>query len=90
MGGGDTKTTTPKTATQMLNEELKDPSSVQSYRIPCETALMIYRWMPTKLVDHLTAKLVDRLTAKLMNRLTAVLVKFLTVKLMNHLTAKLS
>ena len=41
MGGGeDTKTTAPQTATQTLNEELEDPSCVQSYHVPCEPALM--------------------------------------------------
>ena len=27
-------------ATQMLNEELEDPSCVQSYHLPCEPTLM--------------------------------------------------
>ena len=32
---GDAKWTTPQTTAQMLKEELADPSSVQSYHIPC-------------------------------------------------------
>ena len=41
-GGGETlfKWTTPQTTAQTLNEELVEPSSVQSYHIPCEPALM--------------------------------------------------
>ena len=38
--GEDPKTTTPQTATQMLNKELEDPSCVQSYHVPYEPALM--------------------------------------------------
>ena len=38
--GEDAKTTTPQTATQMLNEEFEDPNCVQSYHMPCEPALM--------------------------------------------------
>ena len=35
----------------MLNEELTDPSSAQSYHVPCEPALMEFDcWIPTKLV----------------------------------------
>ena len=37
----------------MLNEELADPSSVQSYHLP---------WMPAKLVGCLIAKLAAHLT----------------------------
>ena len=44
----------------------------------------IDRWIPAKLVDHMTSKLVDRLTAKLVNRLTVKLVVVNLVKL--HLT----
>ena len=41
MGGGeDAKTTATQTATQTLNEELEDPSCVQTYHVPCEPALM--------------------------------------------------
>ena len=36
----DVKATAPQTAAQTLNEELKDSSSVQSYHVPCEPALM--------------------------------------------------
>ena len=32
--GGDAKGTTPQTAAQTLSEELKDPSTVQSYHVP--------------------------------------------------------
>ena len=32
--------TAPQTATQTLNKELKDPSSVQSYHVPRERTLM--------------------------------------------------
>ena len=67
--GGDAKVSTPQTAAQMLYE---DPSSVQSYHIPCEPALMALTAgcpLINKLVDCLTAKLVDRLTAKLVDRL---------------------
>ena len=41
-GGGEMlfKWTTPQTTAQTLNEELVEPSSVQSYHIPCEPALM--------------------------------------------------
>ena len=38
--GTDAKATAPQTAAQTLNEELKDPSSVQSFHLPCEPALM--------------------------------------------------
>ena len=38
--GEDTKTTAPQTSTKTLNDELKDPSCVQSYHVPCERALM--------------------------------------------------
>ena len=38
--GTDAKATAPQTAAQTLNEELKDPSSVQSFHVPCEPALM--------------------------------------------------
>ena len=38
--GEDAKRTAPQTAAQTLNEELKDPSSIQSYLVPCEPALM--------------------------------------------------
>ena len=41
----------------------------------------IDRWMPAKLVGHLTAKPVDCLTAKLVDGLTAKLVDRLTAKL---------
>ena len=37
--GEDAKTTASQTATQTLNEELEDPSSVQRYYVPCEPAL---------------------------------------------------
>ena len=41
MGGGeDTKGTAPQTTAQTLNDELTDPSSVQSYHVPCEPTLM--------------------------------------------------
>ena len=36
----DAKANVPQTAAQMLNEELKDPSSVQGYHVPREPALM--------------------------------------------------
>ena len=45
----DAKANVPQTAAQTLNEELKDPSSVQG----------IDHWRPTELVDCLAAKLVD-------------------------------
>ena len=71
----------------MLDEGLTDPSSVQSYHVPCEPALMgLAAGRP--LVDCLTSKLVDRLTAKLMNFLTNKLLNCLTAKLMNRLTCK--
>ena len=38
--GEDAKATAPQTAAPMSNEELKNPSSVQSYHVPCEPALM--------------------------------------------------
>ena len=88
--GEDANGTTPQTAAQTLNEELKDPSTVQSYHVPCEPALIgIDHWMPTKLVDCLTAKPVDCLTIKLVDRLTAKLMNHLTAKLVNRLTTKL-
>ena len=95
-GGGETlNKTAPQTTAQILKEELTDPSSVQSYHIPCELALMgltagcpLSSWT-AKLVNYLTAKLVNYLTAKLGNCLTAKLMNHLTAKLMNHLTAKL-
>ena len=41
MGGGEeAKWTAPQTTAQTLKEELTDPSSVQSYHVPCEPALM--------------------------------------------------
>ena len=40
----------------MLNEELKDPSSVQSYHVGWACTYGIDCWM---LMDQLTAKLVD-------------------------------
>ena len=41
MGGGeDAKWTAPQTTAQTLDEELADPSSVQSYHVPCEPSLM--------------------------------------------------
>ena len=41
MGGGeDAKWTAPQTTAQTLDEELADPSRVQSYHKPCERALM--------------------------------------------------
>ena len=42
MGGGgrDANGTTQQTAAQMLNKELKDHSSVQSYHVPCKPTLM--------------------------------------------------
>ena len=53
--GEDAKRTAPQTTAQTLNEELKDPSSIQSYLVPCVPAL-----------TGLTAgKLANRLTAKL-------------------------
>ena len=65
--------TTPQTAAQTLNKELKDPSSVQSYHVPCERTLMELTagcllsswtaWPLLKLVDRLTMKLVDQLNA---------------------------
>jgi len=38
--GEDVKSTVPQTTAQMLDEELADPSHVQSYHKPCEPALM--------------------------------------------------
>ena len=38
--GADAKGTVPQTAAQTLNEELTDPSSVQSYHVPSEPALI--------------------------------------------------
>ena len=104
MGGGeDAKWTAPQTTAQTLDEELADPSCVQSYHKPCEPALMglttgcpLSSWAAWPLslwtawlLNLWTTKLVDRLTAKLVNRLTAMLVNRLTAKLMNRLTAKL-
>ena len=96
MGGGeDAKWTAPQTTAQMLDEELADPSRVQSYHKPCEPALMgLTPGCPLRLwaawpLNLWTANLVDRLTAKLLNSLTATLVNRLTAKLMNCLTAKL-
>ena len=66
--GEDAKAITPQTAALMLNEELKDPSSVQSYHVWWACTYGIDCWM---LMDHLTAKLVKRLTTKLLNCLTA-------------------
>ena len=39
-GGGDAKGTAPQNTAKMLDEELTNPSSVQSYNVPCEPALM--------------------------------------------------
>ena len=104
MGGGeDAKWTAPQTAAQTLDEELADPSRVQSYHKPCEPLLMgltagcpLCSWAAWLLSlwttwppNLWTANLVDRLTAKLVNSLTATLVNHLTAKLMNRLTAKL-
>ena len=38
--GEDSKATAPQTAAQTLNEELKDPGSVQNNHAPCDHALM--------------------------------------------------
>ena len=104
MGGGeDAKWTAPQTTAQTLDEELADPSHVQSYHKPCELALMgltggclLSLWAAWLLslwtawpLNLWTAKLVDRLTAKLVNHLTSKIVNRLTAKLMNRLTAKL-
>ena len=87
-GGGETlNKTAPQTIAQTLKEELTDPSSVQSYHIPCELALMgLTAGCP---LSSWTAKLVNYLTAKLVNHVTAKLGNCLTAKLMNQLTAKL-
>ena len=104
MGGGeDAKWTAPQTTAQTLDEELADPSCVQSYHKPCEPTLMglttgcpLRSWAAWPLslwtawlLNLWTTKLVDRLTAKLVNRLTAMLVNRLTATLVNRLTAKL-
>ena len=102
MGGGeDAQWTAPQTTAQMLNEELADPSSVQSYHIPCEPALMgltagrpLSSWAAWPL-NLWTARplIVNRLTAKLVDRLTAELVVVNLVKLQltkyNQLTNKM-
>ena len=54
--GEDAKAITPQTAALMLNEELKDPSSVQSYHVWWACTYGIDCWM---LMDHLNTKLVD-------------------------------
>ena len=54
--GEDAKAITPQTAALMLNEELKDPSSMQSYHVWWACTYGIDCWM---LIDYLTAKLVD-------------------------------
>ena len=42
MGGGeDAKWTAPQTTAQTPDEELADSSSVQSYHVPCDPALMV-------------------------------------------------
>ena len=79
--GEDSKATAPQTTAQTLNEELKDPGSVQSNHVPCEPALMGLSAGCPLSVNCLTAKLVSCLTAKLMN--------CLTTKFVDHLTAKL-
>ena len=91
MGGGeDAKWTAPQTTAQTLDEQLADPSRVQSYHKPCEPALMgltagcpLSSWTawPLSLVHCLTAKLVNRLTAKLVDHLTTKLVVVNLVKL---------
>ena len=102
-GGEDAKWTAPQTTAQTLDEELADPSRVQSYHKPCEPALMglttgcpLRSWAARPLslwtawpLYLWTAKLVDRLTAKLVNRLTAKLMNRLTAELVDRLTAKL-
>ena len=95
--GEDTKWTALQSTAQMSEEELADPSSVQSYQVPCEPAVMgltagcpLNSWAawpwPTwpLIVNHLTTKLINRLSAKLVDRLTAKLVVVNLVKL--HLT----
>ena len=88
-----------------LDDKLSDRSSVQSYHIPREPALMgltagfplslgrlstkLTNRLTAKLTNCLTAKFADCLTAKLVNHLTAKFVNRLTAKLMNRLTAKL-
>ena len=64
----DAKAITPQTTALMLNEEFKDPSSVQSYHVRWACSYGIDCWL---LMDQLTAKLVKRLTTKLLNCLTA-------------------
>ena len=54
--GEDAKAITPQTAALMLNDELKDPSSMQSYHVRWACTYGIDCWM---LMDHLTTKLVD-------------------------------
>ena len=39
-GGEDAKGNAPQAAAQTLNKELKDPSTIQSFHMPCEPALM--------------------------------------------------
>ena len=59
----DAKWTAPQTTAQTLDEELADPSRVQSYHKPCEPALMGLTAGCPLSSGCLTAKLVDRLTA---------------------------
>ena len=99
--GKDAKWTAPQTTAQTFNEELADPSRVQSYHKPCQPAPLtagcpLSSWATWLLslwtvwpLNLWTTKLVDRLTAKPVNCLTAKLLNHLTAKLMNHLTTKL-
>ena len=43
--GEDTKATTPQTTVQTLNEELKNPSRVQSCQVPFEPACLWSTWL---------------------------------------------
>ena len=87
----DALTTTPWTATPMLNIEREDPSFVQSYHVTMWACTYgIDHWMPTKLkhVDRFTTKLVDHLTTKLVKHLTTKLEDRSTAKLVSCLTTK--
>ena len=79
-------------------KKLADPSSVQSYHIPCDltAGCLLSSWATwplslwtAKLVDRLIAKLVNHSTAKLENRLTCKLMNLLSAKLVDRLTVKL-
>ena len=71
--------TAPQTTVQTVDEELTDPSCIQSYHKPCEPALMgltagsmLSSWLLDRYTcgphDRLTCGPHDRLTCGLLNR----------------------